>query len=168
MFVGERLDARLLEQVLRFLRHIGELACHAVVDILYGADGCSACDLAIPQHPLVGFGHVFLGQIRAARQVHRDIGQCRRQPLGGLQVAFARGVHGRAEHLREQIETHRGHVAGLLGAHKAAGTADLKVAHGDAHAASQVRVLVQRRQARLRLLGEVDVFGEHEERVRLG
>ena len=91
-----------------------------------------------------------------------------RQALGGLQVALARGVHGRADHLREQVEADRRHVARLLGAHQAAGAADLKVAHGDAHTASQVGMLVQRRQTRLRLLGEVDVFGEHEERIRLG
>ena len=78
-------------------------------------------------------------------QVHGNVGQRRRQAVGCLQVAFARGVHRRGQHLREQVEAHGRHVARLLGAHKAASAADLQVAHGNAHAAAQVGVLVKRR-----------------------
>ena len=55
----------------------------------------------------------------------------------------------------------------LLGAHEGAGTADLEVAHGDAHAAPQVLVLVDGREAIGRLGRERLVGREHEVGVRL-
>ena len=55
----------------------------------------------------------------------------------------------------------------LLGSHKRAGTANLQVAHGDAHAAAQVLELGKCGQARRRLLGERQLAREHKVRVGL-
>ena len=55
----------------------------------------------------------------------------------------------------------------LLGAHKRAGTANLQVAHGDAHAAAQVLELGKCGQARRGLLGEWQLAREHKVRVGL-
>ena len=55
----------------------------------------------------------------------------------------------------------------LLGAHKRAGTTDLQVAHGDAHAAAQVLELGKCGQARRCLLGERQLAREHKVRVCL-
>ena len=55
----------------------------------------------------------------------------------------------------------------LLGAHKRARAADLQVAHGDAHAATQVLELRKRHQALGRLFGKQQLAREHEIRVGL-
>lgn len=55
----------------------------------------------------------------------------------------------------------------LLGADQRAGASDLEVAHGDAHAASQVLEFGERGQARRCLLRQRQLAGEHEVRVRL-
>ena len=102
-----------------------------------------------------------------ARQVHGDVGERWRQPVGSARVALARGVNRLLEHLCEQVKADRAHVARLLGAEQASRAADLEVAHSDAHAAAELGVLVERRQARLGLLGQVHVVREHEIRVRL-
>ena len=55
----------------------------------------------------------------------------------------------------------------LLGAHERTGTADLQVAHGDAHAAAQVLELGKRGQACRGLLGKRQLAREHKVRVGL-
>ena len=93
MLVRERLDASFLEQVFRRLRHVGALSRHVFVYVLDGSHGGSACDFTVPQHALIGLGHVFFRQIGMSWQVHGNVGQRRRQAVGCLQVAFACGVH---------------------------------------------------------------------------
>ena len=55
----------------------------------------------------------------------------------------------------------------LLGTHERTGTADLQIAHGDAHAAAQVLELGKRGQTRRSLLGERQLTREHKVRVCL-
>ncbi len=96
-----------------------------------------------------------------AGDVHRDVRQRRGQVARGL-AGGARVVHSLGEHLGEQVEAHCRHVARLLGPQHAARPADLQIAHGNAHAAAQILVLVDGRQTRGGLLGQGHVLGEHE------
>ena len=55
----------------------------------------------------------------------------------------------------------------LLGAHERAGTTDLQVTHGDAHAAAQVLKLGKCGQACRSLLGKRQLAREHKVRIGL-
>ena len=99
--------------------------------------------------------------------VHRDVGKRRRKRVGRSRIALARGVYGLRKHLREQIETNSAHVARLFSTQNASRAANLQIAHGYAHAASQVLMLIERGQTRLGFLGQAYVLRKHEVRVRL-
>ncbi len=167
MLVGKRLQARLLELVDGGLRHLGVLGHKLFVDGLHRIHRVGAGDLSVVQHALVGIGQVLLGEVRVIGHVHHDVGKRRRQVFLAGGVALARKVHRRCQHLGEQVEAHRAHVAALLGAQQAARAADLQVAHGNAHAAAQLGVLAERGKARHRFLGKGDVVGEQEVGVGL-
>ena len=107
-------------------------------------------------------GDVFLGQEEVRRQVDAH---GRLLDVAGALAACLRDRL--PQHLRKQIEAHARQVAVLLGADQRAGASDLEVAHGDAHAASQVLEFGERGQARRCLLRQRQLAGEHEVRVRL-
>ena len=119
-------------------------------------------ELAVHEHALVHRRHVLLGQEVVGRQVDAHA----RRLHAGIVVA-ARLGHGLSQHLRKQVKAHTRQVAVLLGAHERTGTADLQVAHGDAHAAAQVLELGKRGQARRCLLGERQLAREHKVRIGL-
>ena len=120
------------------------------------------CELTVHQHALIHRRQVLLGQEVIGRQVDAHA----RRLHAGVVIA-ARLGHCLAQHLRKQVKAHARQVAVLLGAHKRAGTTDLQVAHGDAHAAAQVLELGKRGQARRCLLGERQLAREHKVRIGL-
>ena len=119
-------------------------------------------ELAVHEHALVHRRHVLLGQEVVCRQVDAHA----RRLHAGIVIA-ARLGHGLAQHLRKQVKAHARQVAVLLGTHERTGTADLQIAHGDAHAAAQVLELGKRGQTRRSLLGERQLTREHKVRVCL-
>ena len=121
--------------------------------------GCS--EPAIGEHALVHLGHVLLREVEIGREVDGDLGDFHLCRLA------ARLGHCLAQHLGEEIEAHAREVAVLLGAHERAGATNLEVAHGNAHAAAQVLVLVDGRKAISCLGRERGRGGEHEVRIRL-
>jgi len=63
------------------------------------------------------------------------------------------------DHLHVQVVADRGDVTGLVVAEEIAGSTDLKVAHRDLEARTELGVLADRAKAFVRLLGEHPVVG---------
>ncbi len=117
---------------------------------------------AVGQHALVDLGDVLVVKEEVCREVHHRL--CRRHL-----AHFALGLaHSLTQHLGEQVKAHLLEVAVLLGAHQRSRTADLQVAHGDAHAASQILILVDSGQALGGLLGQRALAREQEVGEGLG